>query len=164
MRTLYQYLCFLLLAGLLLSLCSCADIPGESASLDEKAVTITASFQQEDGTALCGGTVRLSRGEDSMTRTLDDSGEAQLSSLPRSGTFALTVLDGQEQSQGTMFLTFTEGAVIDATTDDSGNGHVTLRKDTEEVALAFHLQNDGTIQCALRLDEADSPGAAQGVI
>jgi len=154
----------LLLVGLLLILCSCTDASEESAVPDERGVTVAAWFRQEDGTALRNHILRISSGEQSEERTLDADGETRVSGLARDSSFALTVLDQQEQPKGAMSLTFTEGAVIDATTDESGNGHVTLRMDTEEVALTFLLRSDGTLQCALRLDEAKRSGASQGVI
>jgi len=152
------------LVGLPLLLFSCTDASVESARLDENSVTVAATFQQEDGTALRDSTIRISSGEQSEERTLDADGETRVSGLARDGCFALTVLDQQEQPRGAMSLTFTEGAVIDATTDESGNGRVTLKKDTEEIALTFLLRNDGTLQCALRLDEGKPSGASKGVI
>jgi len=159
-----KYLYPLFLVGLLLLLCSCTDLSEESARLGEKSVTVAASFRQEDGTALRNSTIRISSGEQSEERTLDADGETKVSGLARNGSFALTVLDQQEQPRGAMSLTFTEGAVIDATTDESGNGRVTLKRDTEEIALTFLLRSDGTLQCALRLDEGKPSGASQGVI
>jgi len=162
-----KYLVFLLTVGLLLILFACTDTSRESPSpvgTDENSVTVTASFRQEDGTALCDCTIRISSENQSVDRTLDRNGETKVSGLPRTGSVALTVLDQREQPQGAMSLSFTEGAVIDAVTDDSGNGHVTLKKDTEEVALAFLLKSDGTLQCALRLEETGRSGPSQGVI
>jgi len=153
------------LAGLLIVLCTCAGTrEGNPPSADTagNSVTVTASFQQEDGTALSGGTVRISSETESVDRALDRDGQTRLSDLPRSGTFALAVFDRQEKTQGAMSLTFTEGAVIDAVTDESGSGHVTLRKDTDEIALVFSLKSDGTLRCALRLEEAEPSGTSQG--
>jgi len=167
MRIPNKYPAFLLIVGLLLVLFACTDTSRESsppAKTDENSVTVTASFRQEDGKTLCDSTIRVSSGEQSADRTLDKNGEAKVSGLPRNGSVTLTVLDQREQTQGAMSLSFTEGAVIDAVTDDSGNGHVTLKKDTEEVALTFLLKSDGTLQCALRLGETDPSGPSQGVI
>ncbi len=161
----YRFLCFLFLACLLSTLCSCTDAPAESpppAQTDGPGVTVAASFRQEDGTALSGSTIRISSEEKNEERTLDADGEARISGLARDGSIALTVLDSQEQSRGAMSLTFTEGAVIDAATDESGNGHVILRKDTAEIALEFLLKGDGTLQCALRLEETSPSGTSQG--
>ncbi len=167
MRISNKILCFLFFACLLSILCSCSDAPAESsppAGTGENSVTVTASFRQEDGKALCDSTIRISSGGQNVDRTLDRNGEAKVSGLPRNGSVALTVLDQREQTQGAMSLSFTEGAVIDAVTDDSGNGYVTLKKDTEEIAVAFLLKSDGTLQCALRLEGTDPSGSSQGVI
>ncbi len=114
-------------------------------------LTIAASFLREDGSALCGSKARFSFEETSVEHPLEDSGELKVSGLPRSGELTLTVLDRQEREQGAMALSVSEGAVIDAATDESGVGHITLRRDTEEVALLFTLRDDGSLLCALRL-------------
>lgn len=150
---------------LLLILCACADTREENppfAETDGNGVTVTASFQQEDGTALCGSAVQLSREDDSVVCPLDDSGETRFSGVPRDNTFTLSVLNQFKQPQGTILLTFTEGAVIDAVTDQNGNGHVTLRRDTAEISLVFLLKGDGTIQCGLRLEQTEPSGVLQG--
>ena len=49
----------------------------------------------------------------------------------------LALLDRQKQTQGTMRLSFSEGAVIDATTGKDGIGYVMVSGDTDEVALYF---------------------------
>lgn len=71
--------------------------------------------------------------------------------LPRNGSFMLALLDRQEQTQGTMRLSFSEGAVIDATTGKDGIGYVMVSRDTDEVALYFVLTDDGELQCTLWL-------------
>lgn len=155
-----------LAAGLLLIVCGCAGMAGEDSpptEAGERAVALTASFQQEDGTALCGSTIRLSLGEDNADHTLDSSGELRVSGLPRDSIFTLSILDRQEQIQSTMPLAFSQGAVIDAVTDESGTGRITLKEDTEEIALAFVLTSDGSLQCALRLAQPSLPSAAASV-
>lgn len=152
MRTKQKKICAFLMAGLLL-LCSCAGIaqeppPSEGA---ENEIAIAASFSQEDGIALEGSTIRLAFGKNSIDHPLGDDGEMVVSGLPRVGDLILTVFDRQEQMQGTMTLSFSKGAVIDATTDDSGVGHITLREDMDKVALIFILKDDGSLLCALRL-------------
>ncbi len=163
MRMANKCLYSLLFVCLLLIPCSCTGASEESAALDERGVTVAASFRQEDGTALRDSTIRISSGEQDEERTLDEDGETRVSGLARDGSFALTVFDQQEQPRGAMSLTFTEGAVIDATTDESGNGCVTLKRDTEEIALTFLLKSDGTLQCVLRLDESKRSGASKEV-
>ena len=137
---------------MLLILCGCAASPqgnpppGVAA---KKEVTTAASFSQEDGTVLYGGTARLLFGESYVDYPLDDGGELNISGLPRVGDLMLTVFDQQEQVQGA--ITLSEGSVIDASTDGSGVGHITLKKDTDEIALLFIQKDDGCLLCALRL-------------
>lgn len=147
----------LLFLGVFLTLLICTRMSGEAPPDDdtepsEGGVSIEASFRQEDGEALGESTVRVSTEEDSADYSLDSSGVLAVSGLPRSGTLALTVLDHQNQIQGATNLTFSEGAVIDASTDSGGDGHITLKRDTKEIALVFLVKKDGTILCALRLE------------
>ena len=128
---------------LLLTLYGCAKRTEETPPpMDDFA--LSASFHQEDGIALCGSTVRFSYGEYSTDHSLDDAGDLRL-----------TLFDWQEEKQGAMTLSFSEGAIIDATTDASGVGRITLRRDTDEVALLFTLRKDGSLFCALWLTEPD---------
>lgn len=144
--------------GVLLALSICIRINGEAPpdgmEPSEGVVSIEASFRQEDGEVLGESTVRVSMEANSVDYRLDGSGALAVSGLPRSGTLALTILDGQERVRGATNLTFSEGAVIDASTDSGGDGHITLKRDTREIALVFLLQEDGTILCALRLEQA----------
>lgn len=164
MRIGQEGLLTLLAAGLLLTMCGCAGTVEEkpaSINTGKNGVAITALFQQEDGTALCGSTIRLSMGENSIDHALDYSGELKVSGLPRDSIFTLSVLDRQEQAQGIMPLVFSQGAVIDAATDENGTGRITLKEDTEEIALTFILKSDGSLQCTLRLAQLALPGADQ---
>lgn len=156
--------CFLILlvAGLLLTMCGCAGTVEDSLApinAGKNGVAITALFQLEDGTALCDSTIRLSAGENSIDYALDCSGELKVSGLLRDSIFTLSILDRQEQIQSAMPLAFCQGAVIDAVTDESGTGRITLKEDTEEIALIFILKGDGSLQCALRLAQLSLPGA-----
>lgn len=149
----------MIVMGSLLLLCCCLGAVRESPPSEESKneIAITASLNQEDGTDLCGGSVRFAFGEDSIEHPLGDDGEFTVFGLPRVGDLKLTVFDRQERMQGAMILSLSQGAVIDATTDDSGVGHILLRGDTDEVALAFLLKSDGSLLCTLRLTR---PGPA----
>lgn len=143
-----------LFIGVFLVLFLCVRVGGSAppeAEQPENGVSMEASFRREDGGPLDESTVRVSTEEDSADYPLDGSGALAVSGLPRSGTLTLTVLDGEERVWGATTLTFSEGAVIDASTDGSGDGHITLKRDTREIALVFLLKDDGTILCALRL-------------
>lgn len=126
--------------------------PPEDAKDD---LTLMAGFSKEDGIALSGNTVRLSSGEGGKDYPLDGSGKLQATGLPRNGDLFLTVLDPQGQAAGKMTLSISEGAVIDATTSEEGTGHITLRKDTDIIALSFSLSDDGSLQCSLWLTQPD---------
>lgn len=143
--------------GLLLALCGCMGAGGEAspdAQAESRKISVAASFSCEDGTSLRGGTVRLAYGETSTEHPLDDAGETSIAGLPRAGELLLTILDRQEQRRGTMTLAFSEGAVIDAVTDENGVGHITARQDTNEIALLFILRDDGSLLCTLRLSQS----------
>lgn len=118
-------------------------------------LTLMAGFSKEDGIALGGNTVRLSSGENGRDYSLDGSGKLQITGLPREGDLLLTVFDSQGQAAGRMTLTISEGAVIDATTSEDGTGHITLRRDTDIIAISFFLLDDGSLQCSLRLAQSD---------
>lgn len=151
-KTGYVLLCL----GALFVLYGCAHIGGDETpetEPSEDGVSIEASFRQEDGEALRENTVRLSTEGGSADYPLDGGGALAVPGLPRSGTLTLTILDGQDRVRGATNLTFSEGAVIDASTDSGGGGHITLKHDTREIALVFLLQEDGTILCALRLEQ-----------
>ena len=139
--------------GLLLLLCACSGAVRGSPPPEEtkNEIAIAASFRQEDGIDLHGGTIRFAFDGNSIDYTLEDDGECIISGLPRVGDLMLTVFDRQEQLRGAMTLSLSEGAVIDASTDDSGVGHILLRGDTDKVSLAFILKSDGSLLCALRL-------------
>ena len=146
----------LLFLGVLFVLYGCAHIGGDETPKSEPSedgVSVEASFRQEDGEALRESTVRVSMEANSVDYQLDGSGALAVSGLPRSGTLTLTVLDQQDRIRGATNLTFSEGGVIDASTDSGGDGHITLKHDTREIALVFLLQEDGTILCALRLEQ-----------
>lgn len=146
----------ILIAGGLLLLSGCVGAAQvETADVSEDELVITASFTQEDGIALRDSTIRFSFGDSTLERSLDDQGDLNISGLPRVGDLMLTILDPQEQVQGSMTIFLSEGTVIDATTSESGIGYITLRRDTDEVALLFVLRNDGSLLCSLQLTQPD---------
>lgn len=117
------------------------------------SLAIAACFQREDGTALSHSTVRLSDGENSQDYPADREGCLHVSGLPTGEALEVSVLDGQGELLGTITLTFTQGAVIDAVTDENAVGHITLKEDTREIALTFTLCDDGALECELQLSE-----------
>jgi len=109
MRVTREKISVLFTVTLLLVLYGCSnaieEAPSEAA---EGEFTIAASFQREDGSALCDSTARFSFEETSVEQPLD-GGELKISGLPRSGDMTLTVLDRQESEQGAMALSVSEG-------------------------------------------------------
>lgn len=122
-------------------------------STDASGLTMRASFAREDGTPLSGCTVRFSDGEHSADYPLDQDGALTVSGLPRERELTVTVLEGQEEPQGTVTLSPSQGAVIDAVTDENSVAHITLKADTREITLRFTLYHDNTLECELRLSE-----------
>lgn len=136
---------------LLLSGCSVPGAPSPEPA-EEGSLSVAALFRMENGGTLNGSTAQFSTPETGARCPLDNSGEVIISGLPRSGELELTLLDRQESVQGAMILAFSEGAVIDAATGEDGVGYITVRRDTEEVALTFLLAEDGALRCTLRLE------------
>lgn len=144
-------------AALLLALWGCSGGPEDRPALENK-ITIAASFHWEAGDSLGDGSVQLSAGGESDDYPMG-GGEAELSGLSRQGSAALTLLDSQGIVLGTVRLSISQGAVIDAAADETGCAHITLREDTDRVAVAFVLKPDGAVSCALRLAQAEPHGS-----
>lgn len=137
---------------LLLLLSGCAGMgtaPREKE--DEEELSIAAVFQTESGNALCGSASCFSAGTSGNHYRVDSDGTASIPGLPRNGELRLTLFDQRQEVQGTIMLSFSEGAVIDAMTDEEGVGHITVRNDTSEVALMFVLTENGALRCTLWL-------------
>lgn len=154
-----------LLTLLFLSGCAGMDAaPAEEA--EEDKLSIAALFQTESGDALHGSVAHFSTGAKSKQHHVSSDGTVSVSGLPRRGELRLTLFDRQQEVQGAMTLSLSEGAVIDATTGEDGIGHITVRNDTSEVALIFVLTEDGALQCTLWLAgpvSADTDPPQKGV-
>ena len=116
-----------------------------------ETVAISACFRNEHGGTISEGEVSLAAEAARASFSLDGTGEIRVSGLPREGTVDLTLRGGDGREQGHTTLHFSLGAVIDASTDEDGDGYVTTRADTEAVALQFTVGEEG-LRCALRLD------------
>ena len=141
---------------LLVLLCCYIRTVKQDQPAQEDVLSVTAGFAHEDGTTFSEGIIQLSDGGHILEYPLSDTALA-FPALPRNGSFMLALLDRQEQTQGTMRLSFSEGAVIDATTGKDGVGYVMVSGDTDEVALYFILTEDGELQCTLWLSHPDLP-------
>ena len=120
-----------------------AALPAEP----ENTLTIMAELSWPEGSPLRSDMVQLSFGDIGSNYQLGAAEVFQISGLPRSGE----VLMSQKRPLGTMTLSLSEGAVIDAVTGEDGIGHIMLRKDTEVLPLSFSLTDSGSIQCGLWL-------------
>ena len=146
---------------LLLFFTACADTVGDntrSQEREEDDLTLVAGFSSEDGNPVVGNTVRLSSGGSGTDYALDGDGKLQAAYLPRNGELLLTLFDRQQKVQGAMTLVFDQGAVIDATTGEDGVGHITVRTDTDKVALLFSIKENGELTCSLWLKQAETSG------
>lgn len=142
----------LLLIPLLLSGCtSSGTTPSELP--DRNTLAVSALFQAENGEVLQGSVAQFSAQETSYP--LNSGGAIRARGLPRSGELLLTLFDQQQEVQGTMTLSFSEGAVMDATTGEDGVGHITVRTDTDEVALLFDIGESGALTCVLWLNQSE---------
>jgi hypothetical protein len=124
-----------------------AALPAEP----ENTLTIMAELSWPEGSPLRSDMVQLSFGDTGSNYQLGAAEVFQISGLPRSGEVLMSVLDRQKRPLGTMTLSLSEGAVIDAVTGEDGIGHIMLRKDTEVLPLSFSLTDSGSIQCGLWL-------------
>ena len=120
---------------------------------DAGGLTMKAVFEEEDGTPLSNCTVRFSDGKNSADYQADQDGALTISGLPTGGELTVSVLDGREEPQGTVALSFSRGAVLDAVTDENSVAHITLKEDTREIALRFTLYDGRTLGCELRLSD-----------
>ena len=137
---------------LLLLLSGCTGIGAAPRGEEEEdGLSIAAVFQTESGDALHGSAAYFSTETSSDNCQVDSDGTASISGLPRNGELLVTLFDQRQEVQGTIMLSFSEGTVIDAMTDEDGVGHITVRNDTREVALNFVLTEDGTLRCTLWL-------------
>jgi len=120
---------------------------------EDQTVALSIYFRRADGTPLTQS-VRLSDGETAREYPLDEEGRLQITGLPKTGTYTVSVLEDNEEA-GAMTLDLSVGSVIDAATDADGVGHVILREDTDVVALDLVLDEEGTLTCSLRLSAHD---------
>ena len=120
---------------------------------DPGGLTLKAAFEKENGTALSNCTVRFSDGENRADCQADQDGALTISGLATGGELTVSVLDSREEPRGTVTLSFSRGAVIDAVTDENAVAHITLKEDTRDIALRFTLCDGNTLECKLQLSE-----------
>ena len=81
--------------------------------------------------------------------------------LPREGRMLLCLYNEEGEQVGQTAVKFSVGFVIDASTDERGDGYVTLKQAQEEIALVFTLDGNGALACALRLLEMEEADEAE---
>lgn len=118
---------------------------------ESKELAVCARFQREDGVVFSAGCVRLFEGDASVDYALDQAGELRLTGLSRTEDLSMYLLDAVGRELCHTTIHFSTGALIDASTDQRGDGYVTVRKDTGQVNLRFTLLHTGSMQCALVL-------------
>lgn len=128
-----------------------SGISFEASGEESGKVTWSASFYREGGEPLVDGEVRFSVGETVADYTLDEYGSLTVSGLPKNGTMTVSLLNARRQEVGCAEISIAQGAVIDASVDEEGVGHITLREESTEIALIFTLAEDGALRCALNL-------------
>ena len=165
------WLCLCLGGLLLLGGCVRTGDGQEKEALDAEAglqeqgvrdkVAMLAMFRSKDGDVFSRGSASISDGENSKSYDLDANGEILVPDLPREGRMLLCLYNEEGEQVGQTAVKFSVGFVIDASTDERGDGYVTLKQAQEEIALVFTLDGNGALACALRLlemeeaDEAD---------
>lgn len=139
---------------LLLFLCACSIMLNkESAqSVSENDLTLTASFQRQDGSLLRELQVDFRSGPVQGTSSLDEQGSASFSHAPRNGEATLMLWDGGGEVSR-ILLRFVTAAVTDASTDADGVGYISVKADTAQLHLLLTLDDDEQLQCSLYLND-----------
>ena len=150
----------ILLAAVCLLLAACADPMAQVPSVPVRDdvvenVVVDASFRREDGGSLSHSSVQISVDGDRTVYPLNATGELWLPGFPQEGEAALALLDQSPRALGDINLIFTTGAVVDASTDNAGTGHIMLREDMQVLGLSFTLGRDGSLYCSLRLAQSN---------
>lgn len=149
--------CFELLAVFtfsLLFLCACSSTldkkPVQSTS--ENDLTLTVSFQRQDGASLHEMYADFYSDQMQDTSSLDEQGEASFHHVPRDGEATLTLRDsGGEISR--ISLQLATASVTDASTDADGVGRILVKADAEQLHLLLTLDDDAQLQCSLYLND-----------
>lgn len=139
---------------LTLFLCACSGTLKETpVQPDAQAdLTLTASFQRQDGSAVREMQAGFCCGQMQVTSPLDEQGRASFSHVPRDGEAALTLRDDDGEASR-ISLRFVTASVTDASTDADGVGHISVKADTAQLHLLLTLDDDEQLQCSLYLND-----------
>jgi hypothetical protein len=139
---------------LLLFPCACSSTIDEESvqSASENDLTLTASFQRPDGSALRGMQADFCSGQMQDTSSLDEQGSAVFPNAPRDGEAVLTLRDSSGEVSRISLL-FATASVTDASTDADGVGHISVKVDAVQLHLLLTLDDDEQLQCSLYLND-----------
>lgn len=114
---------------------------------------LTTVFRYENGMAIRRGSVRIRCQQTEQSAALNDRGEASSFQVPKDNeaTLILAGSDGREISR--IALHFTAAAVTDASTDENGVGHISVKAETEQLTLLLTLDESDRLHCGLYLND-----------
>ena len=151
-----RFVFFAVFTFLLLFLCACSiTLKKESASsASENDLTLTASFQRQDGSALKEMYADFCSEQRQDSASLDEQGSASFSHVPRDGEASLTLRDNSGSEVSRISLHFAAASVTDASTDADGIGHISVKEDAVQLHLLLTLGEDEHLQCSLYLNDS----------
>ena len=114
---------------------------------------LTTVFRYENGMAIRRGSVRIRCRQTEQSAALNDRGETSSFQVPKDNeaTLILAGSDGREISR--IALHFTAAAVTDASTDENGVGHISVKTETEQLTLLLTLDESDRLHCGLYLND-----------
>lgn len=144
-----------LLVCLFLVFCAYSNLFHKSAieSEQEENLELTTVFRYENGMAIRRGSVRIRCRQTEQSAALNDCGEASSFQVPKDNeaTLILAGSDGREISR--IALHFTAAAVTDASTDENGVGHISVKAEAEHLTLLLTLDESDRLRCGLYLND-----------
>ena len=139
-----------LLVCLFLVFCAYSNLFHKSAieSEQEENLELTTVFRYENGMAIRRGSVRIRCRQTEQSAALNDRGEASSFQVPKDNeaTLILTGSDGRE-------ICRIAAAVTDASTDENGVGHISVKAETEQLTLLLTLDESDRLHCGLYLND-----------
>ena len=138
---------------LLLPLCACSTTINNdtNAVQSDGRLILTAVFQYEDGEAFQDGSACISYEQQEDIASLNEEGSAEFPSVPQDGEVKIALLDDNSEEIADMLMEFTTGLVTDASTDEDGIGHISVKSGAEQLNLLMTLTDEHTLQCSLYL-------------
>lgn len=116
-------------------------------------LTLIARFERQDRSALTGMEVTVRFAQETHTAPLSEDGEAAFSHVPKAGELTLSLTDSERQEVSRITLRLAEAAVTDASTDENGVGHISVKAEAERLTLLLTLDESDRLYCGLYLNE-----------